>query len=132
MESAETKLAKAQGPTLRVVLLPRDTNETGTIFGGVILSHLDIAGAVEARKQTVKRVVTVAITKVEFLAPVWVGDLVSFYTRTTRIGRTSIAVHVDVEAQRRSKPDEVVKVTEADLVFVCVDEHFKPIPVKDA
>jgi acyl-CoA thioesterase YciA len=130
MESDATRMAKAQGPTLRVVLLPRDTNEAGTIFGGVILSHLDIAGAVEARKNTVGRVVTVAMTKVEFLAPVWVGDVISFYTRTTRIGRTSISVHVDVEAQRRSDPTQIVKVTEADLVFVRVDENFKPVPVQ--
>ena len=132
MESDETRLAKAQGPTLRVVLLPRDTNEAGTIFGGVILSHLDIAGAVEARKHTLKRVVTVAMNEVEFLAPVWVGDVVSFYTRTTRIGRTSISIHVDVEARRRNKPEELVKVTEAELVYVAVDEQFRPIPVRDA
>jgi acyl-CoA thioesterase YciA len=131
MESPETRRAKAQGPTLRVVLLPRDTNEAGTIFGGVILSHLDTAGAVEARKHTVRRIVTVAMNKVEFIAPVWVGDVVSFYTRTTRVGRTSISVHVDVEAQRRRDPSETVKVTEAELVFVAVDDAFRPIPVKE-
>ena len=131
MESPETTRAKAQGPTLRVVLLPRDTNEAGTIFGGVILSHLDTAGAVEARKHTVRRIVTVAMNKVEFIAPVWVGDVVSFYTSTVRIGRTSITVHVSVDAQRRRNPAETVKVTEAELVFVAVDDAFHPIPVKE-
>ena len=116
-------------PTLRVVLLPRDTNETGTIFGGVILSHLDLAAAVEARKHTPRRVVTVAMKEVEFLAPVWVGDVVSFYTKTTRIGRTSITIHVDVEARRRNDPDTIVKVTSAEIVYVAVDDHFKPVPV---
>jgi acyl-CoA thioesterase YciA len=126
----DTELAKSRGPTLRVVLLPRDTNEAGTIFGGVILSHLDLAGAAEARKHTTTRIVTVAMKEVEFLAPVWVGDIVSFYTRTTRIGRTSIAVHVDVEAQRRRNPAEIVKVTEAEIVYVAIDDQFRPVPVK--
>jgi len=117
-------------PTLRVVLMPRDTNEAGTIFGGVILSHLDLAGAVEARKHTTKRVVTVAMKEVEFIAPVWVGDVVSFYTRTVKVGTTSITIHIDVEAQRRNAPAVFTKVTDAELVFVAVDEHFKPVPVK--
>lgn len=119
-------------PTLRVIPLPRDTNEQGTIFGGVILSWIDQAGAAEARKTTSKRVVTVAMKEVEFKQPVYVGDVVSFYTRTERIGTTSITIDVDVEAQRRNDPDEVVRVTEATVIFVSVDEHGRPIPVKDA
>ena len=86
-------------------MLPRDTNERGTIFGGVILSHLDLAGAVEASHHTENKLVTVAMDKIDFIAPVHVGNVVSFYTRTTRIGRTSIQVHVDVFAARRG-PDE--------------------------
>lgn len=129
MIGPDTMRAKAQGPTLRVVLLPRDTNEAGTIFGGVILSHLDIAGAVEARKHTVRRIVTVAMKEVEFHQPVWVGDVVSFYTRTTRIGRTSISVHITVEAARRADPSQLVKVTEAEVVYVAVDDQFRPVPV---
>lgn len=117
-------------PTLRVVLLPRDTNEAGTIFGGVILSQLDLAGAVEARKQTTNRIVTVAIKEVEFLSPVWVGDVVSFYTKTTRIGRTSVTVQVTVEAQRRHDPSVVATVTEAEIVYVAVDDKFRPVPVR--
>src|SRR5262245_7503134 len=103
-------------PTLRVVLLPRDTNEAGTLFGGCFLSHLDMEASVEGRKHTARRVVTVAMKEVEFLAPVWVGDVVSFYTKTTRIGRTSITIHVDVEARRRNDPDATVKVTSAEIV----------------
>ena len=115
-------------PAIRVMLLPRDTNEAGTIFGGVILSHLDLAAAVECRKHGVRRYVTVAMKEVEFVAPVYVGDLVSFYARTVKVGTTSITVHVDVEAERRVDGRKV-KVTEADVVYVAVDENGKPTPV---
>src|SRR5208283_5177602 len=101
-------------PTIRVVLLPKDTNANGTIFGGVILSHIDLAGAVEARKYTPERVATVAMKEVVFKEPVMVGELISFYTSLTRIGRTSITVHVDVYAEREN---EHVAVTQADLTF---------------
>src|ERR1043165_4621228 len=85
---------------IRVSMLPRDTNPGGTIFGGVILSHLDLAGGIEARRHADKLFVTVAIHGVEFIAPVFVGDVVSFYTRTIKIGRTSITVGIIVEAMR--------------------------------
>jgi acyl-CoA thioesterase YciA len=112
------------------MLLPRDTNAYGTIFGGVILSHLDLAGAIEARENTRHRIVTVAMREVEFLAPVFVGDVVSFYSRTERIGRTSITVKVDVEAER-ADGSGYVRVTEAEIVYVAVDNDGKPIPVGD-
>ena len=115
-------------PAIRVMLLPRDTNEAGTIFGGVILSHLDLAAAVECRKYGVRRYVTAAMKEVEFVAPVYVGDLVSFYARTVKVGTTSITVHVDVEAERRVDGRKV-KVTEAEVVYVAVDENGKPTPV---
>ena len=115
-------------PTLRVVLLPRDTNAHGTIFGGVILSHLDIAGAIEARKQASNRIVTVAMHEVEFHAPVFVGDVVSYYSRTERVGRTSITVKVEVEAER-ADGGGYVKVTEAEIVYVAVDDEGKPVPI---
>ena len=118
-------------PSIRVVMLPRDTNAQGNIFGGVILSYVDEAGGIEARKHADKRFVTVAMKEVEFQQPVYVGDLVSFYTRTGRIGRTSIAVHVDVEAQRKEDYSKRVKVTQADVIFVAVDENGRPIPVVD-
>ncbi|HXG65431.1 MAG TPA: acyl-CoA thioesterase [Blastocatellia bacterium] len=118
-------------PAIRVALMPKDTNAHGTIFGGVILSHIDIAGAIEARKHTSKRIVTVAMHEVVFVAPVFVGDLVSFYTELVRIGRTSITVKVAVEADRVRPPGERVRVTEAEVVYVAVDENRRPVPVRD-
>ncbi len=120
----ETKLPRE--PAIRVVLLPRDTNANGTIFGGVILSYIDLAGAVEAKKHTSSRVVTVAIKEVIFKHPVMVGEVVSFYTSITAIGRTSISIHVDVESDRSGMR---VPVTEADVTFVCVDNDGNPTPV---
>jgi len=111
------------------MLLPRDTNEAGTIFGGVILSHLDLAAAVECRRHGVRRYVTAAMKEVEFVAPVYVGDLVSFYARTVKVGTTSITVQVEVEAERRTDGRKV-KVTEAEVVYVAVDESGRPTPVK--
>src|SRR3974377_2461219 len=90
-------------PAIRVVMMPRDINPMGTIFGGLILSYIDQAGAVEARKHSERNLVTVAMHEVKFIAPVFVGDLVSFYAETVRIGRTSITVRITVEA-RRSHP----------------------------
>ena len=117
-------------PSIRVMLMPRDTNGQGTIFGGAILSHLDIAGAVEARKHTTHRVVTVAIEKVEFIAPVQVGDLVSFYTETTRVGRSSVHVTIDVEAER-ADGSGTGKVTSASAVYVAVDASGKSIGLSE-
>lgn len=113
-------------PSIRVMLMPKDTNGHGTIFGGAILSHLDIAGAVEARKHTTHRVVTVAIDKVEFIVPVQVGDLVSFYTDSVRIGNSSVTVTIDVEAERADRSGKV-RVTSATAVYVAVDEQGRPV-----
>lgn len=116
---------------IRVSMLPRDTNPGGTIFGGVILSHLDQAGGIEARKHADKLFVTVAMRGVEFIAPVFVGDVVSFYTRTIRIGRTSVTVGIIVEAMRYHNSNEVVRVMEAEAIYVAVDDQRKPILVKE-
>ena len=121
---------KQRDPTIRVMLLPRDTNGYGTIFGGAILSYLDLAGAGEARKHTRDRVVTVAMDKVEFIAPVFVGDVVSYYARTERVGRTSITVVIDVEAQRDDRSG-TVKVTEARVVYVAIDQEGRPSPIQE-
>jgi acyl-CoA thioesterase YciA len=115
-----------RNPAIRVVLLPKDTNSHGTIFGGIILSYIDLAGAVEAGKVTNQFYVTKAMKEVSFKEPVRVGEVVSFYTSTTRVGRTSISVHVDVEVVRGEKE---VHVTQADLTYVCIDEHCRPTPV---
>ena len=116
-------------PAIKVLLLPKDTNGFGTIFGGVILSHIDLASAVEARKAADRRFVTKAMRQVEFLEPVFVGDVVSFYTETVRIGRTSITVRVLVEAERWSRRGEHVTVTEAEVVLVAVDDRGKAVPI---
>ncbi|MCP5101991.1 MAG: acyl-CoA thioesterase [bacterium] len=118
-----------QNPALRVTLLPRDTNRHGSIFGGVILSHIDLAAAVEARESCGSHnFVTVAMDKVVFHEPVFLGDVVSFYTETVKIGRTSVTTKILVEAKRVSD-QKVVKVTEAEVVFVAVDENWKPTPI---
>lgn len=103
-------------------MMPRDTNAHGTVFGGVILSYIDVAGGVEAVRHTKhERFVTVAMKEVLFHEPVFIGDLVSFYAETTRVGNTSITVHVDVEAERFGNKGERVRVTEADVTFVAID-----------
>jgi acyl-CoA thioesterase YciA len=117
-------------PAIRVLMMPRDTNAWGTIFGGVILSYIDQAGAVEAVDFGCTHVVTVAMDKVEFHEPVQVGDLVSFHTSIERVGRTSIAVKVVVESQRRLTPSERVIVTEASVTYVNVDAGGRPTPIE--
>jgi acyl-CoA thioesterase YciA len=120
-------------PAIKVLMLPKDTNAMGTIFGGVILSNIDLASAVEARKAAPHRYVTKAMHEVEFHAPVLLGDIVSFYTETVRIGRTSITVRVQVEAERWAAPAaERVKVTEAEVVLVAIDATGAPIPIRAA
>lgn len=116
-------------PSIRVVMMPRDTNGEGTIFGGVILSLIDQAAYVEAVRQAHRLYVTVAMREVKFHQPVFVGDVLSLYCDTIRVGRTSLTIRVRVCARRRTDPDQDVKVTEAEVVFVAVDEAGKPVPV---
>ena len=113
---------------IRVLMMPRDTNVHGTLFGGLLLSHIAQAGAVHARQMGCRRVVTIAMDAVEFKLPVYVGDVVSFYCRTLRVGRTSVTVQVDVWALRHDDAD-TVWVTEARVTYVNVDEHRRPVPV---
>jgi acyl-CoA thioesterase YciA len=124
-------------PAIKVLLLPKDTNAYGTIFGGVILSNIDLASAVEARRAGPCRYVTKAMREVEFHEPLFVGDVVSFYTETVRIGRTSVTVKVSVVAERwgvsgRSAPGrgEHVMVTQAEVVLVAVDDKGRPTPIR--
>ena len=118
-------------PAIRVVMMPKDTNALGTIFGGVILSHIDLASAVEARKVAAHRYVTKAMREVEFHEPVFLGDIVNFFTETVRVGRTSIAVKVSVEAERwGAGRGERVKVTEAEVVLVAVGADGRPTPIQ--
>lgn len=119
-------------PAIKVILLPKDTNALGTIFGGVILSHIDLASAVEARKVAPRRYVTKAMREVEFHEPVFLGDIVNFFTETVRVGRTSITVKVTVEAERWGGGEgERVMVTQAEVVLVAVDEQGRPTPVRE-
>jgi acyl-CoA thioesterase YciA len=113
---------------IRVMMMPRDTNHHGTIFGGVILSYIDQAGAVGAIRHGCRQVVTVAMDQVVFHQPVQVGDLVSFYADVLEVGRTSIKVLVTVEATRRSD-GEIVAVTQAEVTYVNIDTDGKSIPV---
>ncbi|HJW14415.1 MAG TPA: acyl-CoA thioesterase [Thermoanaerobaculia bacterium] len=116
-------------PSIRVVMMPKDTNAHGTIFGGVILSFIDQAAAVEAKRQGASFIVTVAMREVVFHEPVNVGDLVSFYTRLVKIGRTSITIAVEVYAQRGERGREPVKVTAAEVTFVNLDENRRPLEI---
>ena len=121
-------LPKWDEPAIRVLMMPRDTNAHGTIFGGVILSYVDQAGAIEARRQGLQFMVTVSMDRVVFHEPVYVGDLVSFWTETLRIGTTSITTKVTVEAIRTGNPNKRVTVTEAQVVYVNLGEDRKPKP----
>ena len=118
-------------PAIKVLLLPKDTNALGTIFGGVILSHIDLASAVEARKAAPHRYVTRAMREVEFHEPVFVGDIVNFFTETVRVGRTSITVKVIVEAERwGAGQGEQVRVTKAEVVLVAIGPDGLPVPIR--
>ena len=121
---------------VKVVMMPRDTNPFGTIFGGVVLSHIDMAGAVGAQHEIRRAgwpdrpLVSVAMKSVEFHRPVFVGDIVSFWTSLARVGRTSITMRVAVEADRQGQP---VRLTEAEVTYVAVDlgtEERRPVPIR--
>ncbi len=114
-------------PSIRVVMMPKDTNAHGTIFGGVILSYIDQAAAVEAKRHGASFIVTVAMREIVFHEPVYVGDLVSFYTSLIRIGNTSITVSVEVVSQRDGGAP--VKVTQAEVTFVNLDAERRPVPI---
>jgi acyl-CoA thioesterase YciA len=116
-------------PALRVVPMPADANPTGDIFGGWIMSQVDIAGSIPALRVARGRIATVAVNSFVFRQPVLIGDLVSFYAKVVRVGRTSITVDVEVFAQRGVPEEVTVKVTEATLTYVAVDRERKPRPI---
>ena len=122
-----TSLPDGEQPVLRIVPMPADTNAHGTIFGGWVMSQVDIAGSVAAWERAQGPIVTVAVNSFVFREPVFVGDLVSFYARVLKVGKTSVTVDVEVFAQRgRHGRTNVVKVTEAQLTYVAVDRERKP------
>jgi acyl-CoA thioesterase YciA len=115
---------------IRLTMMPRDTNAHGTVFGGIILSYIDVAGGVEAIRHTKhERFVTVAMKEVIFHEPVYIGDLVSFYARTLKVGNSSITIHVDVEAERFGMHGQKVKVTSAEVTFVAINQFREKVRI---
>jgi acyl-CoA thioesterase YciA len=125
----ETHLPQGKEPLLRVVPMPADANQHGDIFGGWIMSQVDIAGGVLAARHARGRVATVAVNSFQFKEPVFIGDVLSFYADVVRVGNTSITVNVEVYAQRNPTDIETVKVTEATLTYVAVGQDRRPRPV---
>jgi acyl-CoA thioesterase YciA len=119
---------------LRVMPMPADANANGDVFGGWIMAQVDLAGAVLPVRVAKGRIATVAVKEFLFKQPVSIGDLLSFYARVTRVGKTSVSVHVEVWAERNPADPQVVKVTEADLTYVAIDERGQPrvLPVSSA
>lgn len=116
-------------PAIRVVARPADTNAGGDIFGGWIMAQVDIAGSIAAYREALGRVVTVAVDSLQFHQPVLIGDLISCYADVVRVGRTSITVKVEVYAERDRDGIQHIKVTEAKLTYVAIDEQRRPRPV---
>ncbi len=121
-----TTLPAGREVTLRVAPMPADANQSGDIFGGWIMAQVDIAGSIPAVRHARGRVATVAVNSFQFRQPVLVGDVVSFYAEVVRVGRTSITVNVEVYAQRKPEREQVVKVTEATLTYVAIDDNRNP------
>nr|WP_179403559.1 acyl-CoA thioesterase [Burkholderia guangdongensis] len=128
MTALNVELPQKQ-PALRVVPQPADANVHGDVFGGWIMSQVDIAGAIPASRRADGRVATVAVNSFLFKEPVFVGDLLSFYATIVKTGNTSVTVDVEVYAQRMRLPRDTVKVTEATLTYVATDANRKPRPL---
>lgn len=130
-ENQNEKSEIVKDAAIRLTMMPRDTNAHGTVFGGIILSYIDVAGGVEAVRHTGHdRFVTVAMKEVIFHEPVFIGDLVSFYAETTKLGNTSITVHVTVEAERFGSPHgQKVKVTEAEVIYVAINQYREKVRI---
>lgn len=136
MEKEQSQIQNPESPNdrrevaIRLTMMPRDTNAHGTVFGGIILSYIDVAGGVEAVRHTKHdRFVTVAMKEVIFHEPVFMGDLVSFYAETIKVGGTSIAIHVVVEAERFGSSGQKVKVTEAEVVYVAINQFREKVRI---
>jgi acyl-CoA thioesterase YciA len=136
MENEQSKIPNPNSQierdaAIRLTMMPRDTNAHGTVFGGIILSYIDVAGGVEAVRHTGHdRFVTVAMKEVIFHEPVFMGDLVSFYADTLRVGNTSITIHVVVEAERFGSPHgQKVKVTEAEVIYVAINQYREKVRI---
>lgn len=129
-ETKPNESPRVKDAAIRLTMMPRDTNAHGTVFGGIILSYIDIAGGVEAVRETKHdRYVTVAMKEVIFHEPVFIGDLVSFYADVIRIGNTSITIHVEVEAERFGQQGQTVKVTEAEVTYVAINQYREKVRI---
>ena len=124
------KSIKDQIPSLRTIAMPADTNPSGDIFGGWIMAQMDLAGAIYASHIVKDRIVTVAVESMTFHQPVLVGDQVSCYCKTSRIGTTSVSIHIETWIRRKQSAEQYLKVTEATYTFVAIDENRKPITIK--
>ncbi len=129
-EEQEKQAERLRNAAIRITMMPRDTNAHGTVFGGIILSYIDIAGGVEAVRNTHHdRFVTVAMKEVIFHEPVFVGDLVSFYANTVKVGNTSVTVSVVVEAERFGSHGQSVRVTEAEVIYVAINQYREKVQI---
>ena len=121
-------------PSIRAVAMPADTNPSGDIFGGWVLSQMDLAGGILASQISKKRMTTVAVDKMRFHKPIMVGDIVSFYTKLVSIGNTSITIDIQTYVTRKNdelNENQKIKVTEGKFVYVSINNSGKPIPIKD-
>ncbi|MGD8407549.1 MAG: acyl-CoA thioesterase [Thiohalophilus sp.] len=124
------KLPQGEEPQIRVMAMPADTNASGDIFGGWLMSQVDIAGSVAAYRRAHGRIVTIAVNEFRFLKPVYVGDLVSLYSRVINVGNTSIRVMIEGYAERSRGTEECDRVAEAEITYVAIDKDGKPRPVE--
>ncbi len=129
MSSTETCAIPEGDLLIRTMAMPKDTNANGDIFGGWIMSQMDLAGAIYASYAVKRRLVTVAVESMNFHLPVFIGDQLSCYCDTTRIGNTSISIHIEAWVRRKHSDVELLKVTEATYTFVAINEDRKPIPI---
>lgn len=127
-----TSLPEHRQPELRIMTMPADLNPAGDVFGGWIMAMVDIAGAIPARRRAKSRVATIAVQSFVFKQPVSVGDLVSFYAEVASVGRTSVTIDVEVYAERDPENPVVVKVTEATLTYVALDDKGRKRPIPPA
>lgn len=118
-----------QSPEIRIMAMPTNTNASGDIFGGWLMSQVDIAGSIKAFRHANGRIVTVAVNEFRFIKPVYVADLVSLYTKVIKIGNTSIRIHVTAYAERNRGKNECHKVAEAEITYVAIDENRRPRPI---
>jgi acyl-CoA thioesterase YciA len=129
-ETANQSLETKHEVAIRITMMPRDTNAHGTVFGGIIMSYIDVAGGVEAVRHTGHdRFVTVAMKEIIFLEPVFVGDLVSFYAETIKVGNSSATIRVVVEAQRVGSHGQAIRVTEAEVVYVAINQYREKVKI---